>query len=960
MGSTSQSAARYRLWPTAAVVFGLGLVLLLVPGLTGSAAGQSGESIQVRHSAKCLAVQGGSGNSGASVVQTDCNGSASQSWTTADAGGGYLELRVGHTGMCMTVSGASNADVAPIVQAPCGAGSHQQFQAQATEAGWGRYLLRHSGKCLDITGASQANGAQLIQYTCHGGANQELTLITSSGNPAVNGRWGPVINTPLVPAAASALPNGKVLLWSAYGRFTFGGDRGYTQTALFDPASGTTTERQVSNTGHDMFCPGIANLADGRILVNGGSSAAETSIYDPSSDTWEDGADMNVTRGYNATTLLSDGSAFTLGGSWSGGAGGKLGEVWSDDTGWQTKPGIPAAPFEASDPQGVYRGDNHMWLFAWSDGTVFHAGPKRQMHWIDTAGSGSYAAAGNRANDPYAINGNAVMYEPGKILTAGGAPAYQNQQATANGSLIDITGSTVASRQVGSMSFRRGFHSSTLLPDGQVVVTGGQRVPIPFSDADAVLATEIWDADTETFRTVAPMSVPRTYHSFGILLPDARVMVGGGGLCGGCATNHPDVQIYSPPYLFNNDGSEASRPGIVSAPTSVDLNERFEVRTNRNVSEFSLVRLASATHAVNNDQRRIPLDFTPGSANLSYRLQMPSDGGIAIPGGYMLFAIDSNGVPSLASTLTVTTDQAPDVTERSIEGVVAYEDGTPAAGVSVDLFEQVGDGGRGQFLTSTQTDAQGRYRFEGLEARCYVQTFVAPDGETFDGSRWYQPATCIEVNDAVTLVNATLDGGPGSPDTLLAGTVTFSTGAPASGVAIDLFEATASGDRGAYLASTTTDASGDYEFEVSGGCYITTMIAPAGASFGGSQWFQPGACVDPGQQVGGIDGVLTSTAGQSSIGGVIALDDGSPVAGALVDLFEANADGSRGQYLSSARSNGSGAYELDTDPGCRILTFTALAGMNYGGSRWFQPGLCVDPGNNIDDLNATLSLGDAG
>ena len=38
---------------------------------------------------------------------------------------------------------------------------------------------------------------------------------------------------------------------------------------------------------------------------------------------------MNIGRGYQGMTLLSNGQAFTLGGSWSGVLGGKLGEVWS-------------------------------------------------------------------------------------------------------------------------------------------------------------------------------------------------------------------------------------------------------------------------------------------------------------------------------------------------------------------------------------------------------------------------------------------------------------------------------------------------------------------------------------------------------------------------------------------------------------------------------------------------------
>jgi hypothetical protein len=44
-----------------------------------------------------------------------------------------------------------------------------------------------------------------------------------------------------------------------------GADRYVVQT-------GTATPAQYVSIGHNMFCPGTTNLADGRILVNGGSS----------------------------------------------------------------------------------------------------------------------------------------------------------------------------------------------------------------------------------------------------------------------------------------------------------------------------------------------------------------------------------------------------------------------------------------------------------------------------------------------------------------------------------------------------------------------------------------------------------------------------------------------------------------------------------------------------------------
>ena len=65
------------------------------------------------------------------------------------------------------------------------------------------------------------------------------------------------------------------------------------------------------------------------------------------------------------------------------------------------------------------------------------------------------------------------------------------------------------------------------------------------------------------------------------------------------------------------------------------------------------MRYGVATHSVDNDQRRIPLQIVSSSGN-TYQLAIPSDPGIALPGPYMLFALDSNGTPSIASTISIT------------------------------------------------------------------------------------------------------------------------------------------------------------------------------------------------------------------------------------------------------------------------------------------------------------------
>jgi len=476
---------------------------------------------------------------------------------------------------------------------------------------------------------------------------------------ATLGKWGETIDFPIVPVAAVVLHDtGKVLTWSAYKANDFTGtSSGVTVTATYDPANGIVSQRTVTNTQHDMFCPGLAIDANGRPVVTGGNSAPKTSIYDPIADAWTGGANMQISRGYQAMATLSDGRIFTIGGSWSGGRGNKNGEIYSPSSNtWTLLPGCPVAPMLTG--EDIYRADNHGWLFGWKNGYVFQAGPSKAMNWYGTTGTGSQNSAGLRASDGDAMNGNAVMYDAvnGKILTVGGAPKYQGNQATGNAHIITIgtPGATPSVTQIASMSYARSFGNSVVLPDGSVFIVGGQSWAEPFTDDTAIFYPELWNPTTQKFTVLAPMVNARTYHSVGLLLPDATVFTGGGGLCGACSVNHFDAQIYSPAYLFNTDGSLASRPKITSiSTTSVKLGGSLTVASDSPITAFSLIRYGSATHTVNTDQRRIPLQFTGTQAG--YKMSVPSDAGIALPGYWMLFAINAAGVPSVANTVLVHT-----------------------------------------------------------------------------------------------------------------------------------------------------------------------------------------------------------------------------------------------------------------------------------------------------------------
>lgn len=113
----------------------------------------------------------------------------------------------------------------------------------------------------------------------------------------------------------------QVLAWSAESPDDFyrldryivgGGGSGKTYHAVWDPATSKATGQLVSNTGHDMFCPGITMMPNGDIIVTGGQNANKTSIYQLATGTWQPAEDMALSRGYASSCLLSNGKVRAL------------------------------------------------------------------------------------------------------------------------------------------------------------------------------------------------------------------------------------------------------------------------------------------------------------------------------------------------------------------------------------------------------------------------------------------------------------------------------------------------------------------------------------------------------------------------------------------------------------------------------------------------------------------------
>ncbi|KAF2853433.1 copper radical oxidase [Plenodomus tracheiphilus IPT5] len=485
---------------------------------------------------------------------------------------------------------------------------------------------------------------------------------------AQGGSWSAVIDLPIIPVAAYVVPEypsaSRLMFYSAWSPNSFGQERGFTQFADFNYVTGAVSQREVSETKHDMFCPGMNSLADGRLIITGGSNAEKTTLYDPRSNTFAPGPDMKIPRGYQSSSILSNGKVFTIGGSWSGARGGKTGEIYDPAANtWRILPSAAVEPMLTNDNGGIFHSDNHAWLFPWRNGSVFQAGPSKAMHWYFTDGEGGVTPAGTRDPVNDAMCGVNVMYDVGRIFTAGGANSYGDAPGLSVAHLIEINevGAPATITNLPDMKYKRAFANAVVLPDGKILITGGQQYAKGFTDWEPVFAPELFDPATKDFTELAPEAIPRNYQSVSILLADGRVFSGGGGLCydDGTGTvsapchstvDHPNGQIFTPPYLTTN----SPRPvisNLVASTVAPGGELRVTMEGSAEGVTFSLIRIGSVTHNINTDQRRVPL--TPTAAAGEIVLPILADRGVMLLGAWYLFAISAQGVPSVARTIYV-------------------------------------------------------------------------------------------------------------------------------------------------------------------------------------------------------------------------------------------------------------------------------------------------------------------
>jgi hypothetical protein len=471
--------------------------------------------------------------------------------------------------------------------------------------------------------------------------------VAGDASAHVDGSWTDAAEWPLSAIHAVVLPDGKVM--------TYGTDRQGLELKAFsydiwDPSKGLAPSSHTTlpvRTSTNLFCSAQTILPwSGQVLITGGDQygfprasqfdgVSDVNLFDPDSQTVTRLADSTArARWYPTVTTLPSGEILVHGGREDRAPVTPvlLPEVYHPTNGWRR---LTSAASSA-----VYGGGRWWYPRSWvaPDGDVFIVTKGRQEMWsLDTDGTGAVRKLGTYPGASTSNATPAVMFDEGKILVT---------TETGSASVIDINGATPKVTPTDPLGSYRGWSDATVLADGTVLVTGGASVRQNLDKA--VNAVELWDPETGRWRRGASASKARLYHSSTVLLPDATVLTAGGGPPGPVV--NLNAEIYHPPYLFKKDGSGelASRPSIADHSTvrhggsfTVDLGG------SRTISKVALVRTGSNTHSFDMDQRFMELDFAQSGSRLT--VSGPRNANVAPPGQYMLFVIDGNGVPSVAS-----------------------------------------------------------------------------------------------------------------------------------------------------------------------------------------------------------------------------------------------------------------------------------------------------------------------
>ncbi len=454
------------------------------------------------------------------------------------------------------------------------------------------------------------------------------------------------------PIHAAVGRTGKVLFFAGSGNSPSNMPNSAKGVALWNPSNGSVSVPTVPLDSNgdpiDVFCAGHSFRASGVLFVAGGTLAydpfkgiPDCFFFDFVNERWTKAPTMHKGRWYPTVLTLGNNRIFSLSGLDVNGRLDRTPEIYIDSTsrGWNifTKPTSAFALYAH--------------LFLLSSGKIFYSGAQLGGNGgvsprILTLPSSFTDAIAEQAVSGLqnADSGNqaaSVLLPPAqdqKVMIMGGGNG--SGVATNRVNIVDLKVSNPTYTAAAPLKFARMHHNAVILPDRTVFVCNGSGGNEDMSKS--TLPAEIYNPATNTWTAVETPNVNgRVYHSVAVLLPDGRVVVGGGNP--NRSSYEARLEIYSPAYMSK------TRPSISSVPQQVGYNKTFTIQTSQaaNIKWAHLICPMATTHGLDTAQRLVNLPITSRTSS-SINVQTTDNRNLAPPGYYMLFIVDNSNVPSVA------------------------------------------------------------------------------------------------------------------------------------------------------------------------------------------------------------------------------------------------------------------------------------------------------------------------
>ena len=486
------------------------------------------------------------------------------------------------------------------------------------------------------------------------------TTLTTTTTPPIEAsivRWSSPFIIPVTGINAVMLNTGNVMYWS------------YDPVDYHNPANSNHGVGYIWNpttrTGYNipppenLFCAGQTILADGRVYVAGGvlqypdpNAPAGTSgwkgsltnyTFNPYAELWARQQDMQRGRWYPTLTQIPDNQVVITSGT--------------DETGSNALNNVIEVLIPDPNINGIGRvtavsihngSGTYPAQFLMPSGQVMQSGPNAASSFQLDPRTWGWSNLSNMTSDHYNL-ANGVSYtdasvSPAKqlIMMAGGEA---NNVVIANNEWLDGMNPLAGWRVFPQWLQKRHNSNTVILPDGTLLTVGGNGGL--FGYENALLEAELYSTaatdTTGTWQTVAPHSIQAAYHSSAVLLPDATVLLSQDDMDSSAAAQFQHkAQVYSPPYMF-----KGVQPQIVSAPINLTYGQPFVIGTDRDgMTAATLVAPAATTHGNDMHQRVIKLAVQTRLNGLN--ATVPTSNALVPPGYYMLFVMDSAGIPSIS------------------------------------------------------------------------------------------------------------------------------------------------------------------------------------------------------------------------------------------------------------------------------------------------------------------------